>query len=216
MIDCATISSIESDIYHCTKCDLVGRMNPHPFSHYLDLNNKDVKFLFVGRNPGLEHAYPKDISFDEYRALYQDNFIKSNFGKYLIASVGLDVVKASMFTNAVKCPTFNNEEPPTANFTKCMPHLFRQIEAANPKKIFVFGRTILRSLAIACGAASHPVLQYTYGGFNKMDVIKYVTPEKSEIRYSFMLLYHPSYFQRGGSAELGKRQVAFLQKECAS
>jgi uracil-DNA glycosylase len=215
MIDVKSLVDVETDVHHCVNCDLARKINPYPFSHFVDLSLPEVKYLFIGRNPGLEHSYPKDATQEQYRALYQKNFIESSFGKYLASAVGVDVLKASMFTNAVKCPTFNNAEPSTAHYVTCSTHLFKQIDAVKARKIFVFGRSIVRSLSIACGVAKLPIVSYTYKGFNKMDVIEYENLNASRVKFSLILLYHPSYFERGGNPDLGKRQIALLKSECS-
>jgi hypothetical protein len=49
-----------------------------------------------------------------------------------------------------------------------------------------------------------------------MDVIEYENLNASRVKFSLILLYHPSYFERGGNPDLGKRQIALLKSECSA
>jgi uracil-DNA glycosylase family 4 len=207
------INTIEQNVFNCN-CEHSTKIVPHPFAHHIVKENySTIKYLFIGRNPGCEHDYAdsKAMNEEEYNALYNSRFLKSNFYEYFISIFNKEFIdKNMMFTNVVKCPTPDNNEPSLQMYGACFPHLLRQIDTIKPKKIFVFGRSIARALTMLCGYNNLAVVSNIYkGNFTHYKII-----DGDKLKFAFTILYHPSFFQRGGSTLLNNSQIELLKKEC--
>lgn len=135
------IDFLANEIMKCKKCERLCKINPFAMPHVFYNNNiKDLKLMIIGRNPGIEHNY-LNIDIKEYMETYKERWLICNFAKYLIKTIGKDIINKNMFfTNICKCSSPNNSTLLESEKNNCFEFLKEQIEIINPEIIFTFGK----------------------------------------------------------------------------
>jgi len=136
---------LENRIMKCDKCPRLRKVTPIPYPHICMADNIDeVEFMFVGRNPGLEHSY-EDVSESKFLETYQKRWVASKAGKYIINKVGLLLIKnKSIWVNICKCSSPDNSFLKPQEIKNCKIYLERQISIIKPRVIFTFGSEALK------------------------------------------------------------------------
>jgi uracil-DNA glycosylase family 4 len=164
-----TLESISADIGECTRCKLHRKRNKIVFG----VGNPHAELVFVGEGPG----HDEDL---------QGIPFVGRAGKLLtqmIEAMGLrrdDVYIA----NVVKCRPPENRTPEKDEVATCMPFLFRQLGAIEPKAIVCLGNCAAQALL----------------GTNKS--ISHFRGQWFDYRGSKLLAtYHPAYLLRNPNAK---------------
>lgn len=112
--------------------------------------------LFIGQNPGkpytekdkreiedMQHGY----DYANYERRYTEGWKKTLFGNF-IGQIINNHWELVSFTNYVKIPTENNEEPNEELIKQFTPILHKQIELLSPKLIVCLGKLVGRQFSL--------------------------------------------------------------------
>lgn len=125
-----TLSQIEQDVIHCTKCKL------HTFRTHAvpGEGNHEAELLFIGEGPGQRE--------DELGRPFVG--AAGKFLDELLSGIGLS--RDDVFiANTVKCRPPNNRDPEDVEKAACWPHLEQQIHAIKPRLIVLLGKHALNT-----------------------------------------------------------------------
>lgn len=163
--------NLQEQVLNCQKCPRLREVTPLPLFRVSWTSKPDV--VTIGRNPGLEHNYT-EITPEELQEYYNEKWLISRYGKYLVKEFGADFVQEHLYaTNICKCSSPKNTNLYYSEIQNCLPYLIEQLKEIKPRFILLFGGDAFSAL--------EPWLQ-TSGKFWKFENSKVVK------------LYHPAYF----------------------
>ena len=169
---------IQAEVASCTRCALAGTRTNTVFQR----GNPTAKLCFVGEAPGADED-AQGLPFVGRAGQLLDK---------MIVAMGLDPERDVYVCNIIKCRPPENRKPEPAETATCIPYLYEQIAAVEPKVIVALGNT---SVAALLGT--------------KLGITK-VRGSWKLYRGKIMVMptFHPSYLLRPGPAQAeAKRQT---------
>jgi len=133
------MQELEKQIFDCEKCHRLRSVSPTPWPHVYFGKPENLSLMIVMRNPGLEND-PNKIGLQKFKDTYKDMWLKCRVGKYLLETLGKEIVMQKMFfCNICKCSSPSNSQLEKEEIENCKPYLEKQIEIIKPKVILSFG-----------------------------------------------------------------------------
>jgi len=125
------LAQIRAELGECTRCKLHRTRHTIVFGE----GNEQARLMFVGEGPGAEEDAQGRPFVGEAGALLTR----------MIQAIGLQRHQVYI-ANIVKCRPPGNRDPEEDEITACVPFLWQQIEALQPRVICALGRVAAQTL----------------------------------------------------------------------